>query len=136
MKDRGGRDWGELTKEQGDSHRDDHRCSKRDPHVSRDLTLAGTKASNPHRAAEVGCQEPSLTREQLERSEHSMPEMTAEELRAIARELNAYVKLYPGKHEARSLAIRCGEFAELLAPPTATRLIEPGSEGIETGSSA
>ena len=60
-----------------------------------------------------------------------MPEMTADELRAIARELNAYVKLHPGKHEARSLAIRCGEFAALLAAPTAPRLIEPGSEGIE-----
>ena len=66
-----------------------------------------------------------------ERSEHSMPEMTADELRAIARELNAYVKLHPGKHEARSLAIRCGEFAALLAAPSAPRLIEPGSEGIE-----
>ena len=60
-----------------------------------------------------------------------MPEMTADELRAIARELNAYVKLHPGKHEARSLAIRCGEFAALLAAPSAPRLIEPGSEGIE-----
>ena len=60
-----------------------------------------------------------------------MPEMTADELRAIARELNADVKLHPGKHEARSLAIRCGEFAALLAAPSAPRLIEPGSEGIE-----
>ena len=72
-----------------------------------------------------------VTRQQLETSEHSMPEMTADELRAIARELNAYVKLHPGKHEARSLAIRCGEFAALLAAPSAPRLIEPGSEGIE-----
>ena len=28
-----------------------------------------------------------------------MPEMTADELRAIARELNAYVELHPGKRE-------------------------------------
>jgi hypothetical protein len=46
-----------------------------------------------------------------------MPEMTADELRAIARELNAYVELHPGKREARSLAIRCGEIAALLAAP-------------------
>ncbi len=72
-----------------------------------------------------------VTRQQVETSEHSMPEMTADELRAIGRELNAHVKLHPGKHEARSLAIRCGEFAALLAAPTAPRLIEPGSEGIE-----
>ena len=60
-----------------------------------------------------------------------MPEMTADELRAIASELNAYVELHPGKREARSLAIRCGEIAALLAAPSAPRLIEPGSEGIE-----
>ena len=59
-----------------------------------------------------------------------MPEMTADELRAIARELNAYVELHPGKREARSLAIRCGEIAALLAEPSAPRQ-EPGSEGIE-----
>ena len=51
-----------------------------------------------------------------------MPEMTADELRAIARELNAYVELHPGKREARSLGIRCGEIAELLAAPSAPRL--------------
>ena len=28
-----------------------------------------------------------------------MPDMTADELRAIARELNAYVELHPGKRE-------------------------------------
>ena len=59
-----------------------------------------------------------------------MPEMTADELRAIARELNAYVELHPGKREARSLGIRCGEIAALLAEPSAPRQ-EPGSEGIE-----
>jgi len=64
-------------------------------------------------------------------SEHSISEMTADELRAIARELNAYVELHPGKFEARSLAIRCGEIAALLAAPSAPRLIESGSEGIE-----
>ena len=60
-----------------------------------------------------------------------MPEMTAGELQAIARELNSYAKLHPGKHEARSLAIRCGEIAALLAAPSAPRVIEPGFEGIE-----
>jgi hypothetical protein len=30
-------------------------------------------------------------------SEHSIPEMTADELRAIARELSAYVELRPGE---------------------------------------
>ena len=54
-----------------------------------------------------------------------MPEMTAGELQAIARELNSYAKLHPGKREARSLAIRCGEIAALLAAPSAP------SEGIE-----
>jgi hypothetical protein len=60
-----------------------------------------------------------------------MPEITAGELQAIARELNSYAKLHPGKHEARSLAIRCGEIAALLAAPSAPRVIEPGFEGFE-----
>jgi hypothetical protein len=57
--------------------------------------------------------------------------MTADELRAIARELNAYVELHPGKFEARSLTIRCGEIAALLAAPSAQRVMEPAAEGFE-----
>jgi hypothetical protein len=64
-------------------------------------------------------------------SEHSTPEMTAEELRAIARELSAYVELHPDESEARSLAVRCAEIAVLLEAPSALRVTQPGSEGIE-----
>ena len=63
-----------------------------------------------------------------------MPEMTADELRAIARELNAYVELHPGKREARSLAIRCGEIAALLETPSADhrpRITDPVSERLD-----
>ena len=60
-----------------------------------------------------------------------MPEMTADEIQAIARELNAYVELHPSKREARALAIRCSEIAALVAAPSAPRLIEPSLEGIE-----
>jgi hypothetical protein len=64
-------------------------------------------------------------------SEHSIPEKTADELRAIARELSAYVELRPGGRDARSLAIRCGKIAALLEAPSAQRVAEAGSEGIE-----
>ena len=64
-------------------------------------------------------------------SEHSTPEMTAEELRAIARELSAYVELHSDESEARSLAVRCAEIAVLLEAPSALRVTQPGSEGIE-----
>ncbi len=64
-------------------------------------------------------------------SEHSIPEMTAGELRAISRKLSDYVELHPGQSDARSLAIRCGEIAALLEAPSALRVTELGSEGIE-----
>ena len=64
-------------------------------------------------------------------SEHSTPEMTAEDLRAIARELSAYVELLPDESEARSLAVRCAEIAVMLEAPSALRVTQPGSEGIE-----
>jgi hypothetical protein len=64
-------------------------------------------------------------------SEHSIPEMTAVELRAISRKLSDYVELHPNESDARSLAIRCGEIAALLEAPSALRAAEPGSEGIE-----
>ena len=68
-------------------------------------------------------------------SEHSIPEMTADELRAISRKLSNYVELHPGESDARSLAIRCGEIAALLEAPSALRVTEPGSEGLKTGCS-
>jgi hypothetical protein len=67
-------------------------------------------------------------------SEQLIPEMTADELRAISRKLSAYVELHPGDSDARSLAIRCGEIAALLEAPSdyhAMRMTDPGSEGIE-----
>ena len=47
-------------------------------------------------------------------SERQIPEMTADELRAISRKLTNYVDLRPSESDARSLAIRCGEIAALL----------------------
>jgi hypothetical protein len=64
-------------------------------------------------------------------SEYSVPEMTADELRAISRKLSNYVDLLPGDGDARSLAIRCDEIAALLEGPSALRVTEAGSEGIE-----
>ena len=64
-------------------------------------------------------------------SEHSIPEMTAGELRAISRKLSDYVELHPGESDARSLAIRCGEIAAFLEAPSALRVTQPGYEGIE-----
>ena len=67
-------------------------------------------------------------------SEHSIPEMTAGELRAISRELSDYVELHPGESDARSLAIRCGEIAALLEASSAyeaLRATEPDYERIE-----
>jgi hypothetical protein len=67
-------------------------------------------------------------------SEHSIPEMTAGELRAISRKLTDYVALHPRESDARSLAIRCGEIAALLEASSAyeaLRATEQGSEGIE-----
>ena len=64
-------------------------------------------------------------------SEHSIPEMTAGELRAISRELSDYVELHPCESDAQSLAIRCGEIAAFLEASSALRVTEPGSEGIE-----
>ena len=59
---------------------------------------------------------------------------TADELRAIYRELSTYVELHPGKSDARSLAMRCAEIAALLEAPSAyqtLRMTVPGAEGIE-----
>jgi hypothetical protein len=67
-------------------------------------------------------------------SDHSIPEMTAGELRAISRKLTAYAALRPGESDARSLAMRCGEIAALLEVSSAhkaLRATDPGSEGIE-----
>jgi hypothetical protein len=61
--------------------------------------------------------------------EHSIPEMTADELRAIARELSAYVELRPGGRDARSLAIRCGKIAALLEAPSAQRVVRSRLRG-------
>ena len=72
-----------------------------------------------------------VARQQLDTEWTSMPEITAHEIQAIARELNAYVELHPSKREARALAIRCSEIAALVAAPSAPRLIEPSLEGIE-----
>jgi hypothetical protein len=66
--------------------------------------------------------------------DHSIPEMTAGELRAISRKLTDYVALRPGESDARSLAMRCGEIAALLEVSSAhkaLRATEPDSEGIE-----
>ena len=65
-------------------------------------------------------------------SEHSIPEMTADELRAISRNLRNYAELHAGESDARSLAMRCGEIAAVLeAPSDQLRATEPGSERIE-----
>jgi hypothetical protein len=67
-------------------------------------------------------------------SDHSIPEMTAGELRAISRKLTDYVALRPGESDARSLAMRCGEIAALLEASSAhkaLRATEPGCDGIE-----
>jgi hypothetical protein len=67
-------------------------------------------------------------------SEQSIPEITAEELRAISRKLSTYVELHPDERDARSLAIRCGEIAALLEAPSAyhrLRVTDRGSEGLE-----
>jgi hypothetical protein len=66
-------------------------------------------------------------------SEQLIPEITAEELRALSRKLSTYVELHPDEREARSLAIRCGQIAALLEAPSAhrLRLTDPGSEGLE-----
>ena len=52
-------------------------------------------------------------------SERQIPEMTADELRAISRKLTNYVDLRPSESDARSLAIRCGEIAALLEAQSA-----------------
>ena len=64
-------------------------------------------------------------------SERQIPEMTADELRAISRKLTNYVDLRPSESDARSLAIRCGEIAALLEAPSALQVTQPDSEGIE-----
>ena len=67
-------------------------------------------------------------------SEQSIPEITAEELRAISRKLSTYVELHPDERDARSLAIRCGEIAALHEAPSAyhrLRVTDRGSEGLE-----
>ena len=69
-----------------------------------------------------------------EMSERSIPEMTADELRAISRKLSTYVELHPDDRDARSMANRCGEIAALLEAPSADqrlRATDPGSDGFE-----
>lgn len=46
-------------------------------------------------------------------------DMTAEELRHIARKLRTYVAIYTGDKEARRMAKRCDEIADLLDAVTA-----------------
>jgi hypothetical protein len=66
-------------------------------------------------------------------SEQSIPEMTADELRAISRKLSTYVELHPDDRDARSMANRCGEIASLLETPSADQRLRtgPGSDGFE-----
>jgi hypothetical protein len=66
-------------------------------------------------------------------SERSIPEMTADELRAISRKLSTYVELHPDDRDARSMANRCGEIASLLETPSADQRLrtDPGSDGFE-----
>ena len=45
-------------------------------------------------------------------------DMTADELRGIARKLETYQRIYEGDKEAREMAIRCREVALLLDRPT------------------
>jgi hypothetical protein len=68
-----------------------------------------------------------------EMSERSIPEMTADELRAISRKLSTYVELHPDDRDARSMANRCGEIASLLETPSADQRLrtDPGSDGFE-----
>jgi hypothetical protein len=67
-------------------------------------------------------------------SEQPVPDITADELRAISRKLRAHVELRPDDKDARSMADRCGEIAASLeASPAYQRLraIEPGPEDLE-----
>jgi hypothetical protein len=67
-------------------------------------------------------------------SEQSVPEMTADELRAISRKLSTYVEVHPDERDARSLAIRCAEIAAMLEAPLAyqrLRVTDASSEGLE-----
>jgi hypothetical protein len=68
-----------------------------------------------------------------EMSERSIPEMTADELRAISRKLSTYVELHPDDRDARSMANRCGEIASLLETPSTDQRLrtDPGSDGFE-----
>ena len=69
-----------------------------------------------------------------EMSERSIPEMTADELRAISRKLSTYVELHPDDRDARSMANRCGEIAALLEAPSADKRLgatDPSSDGFE-----
>jgi hypothetical protein len=67
-------------------------------------------------------------------SEQPIPDMTADELRAMSRKLSTYVELHPDDKDARSMADRCGEVAALLEASSAyqrLRATDPGSDGLE-----
>ena len=51
-------------------------------------------------------------------AEDGIEEMTADELRGIARKLETYQHIYPGDKEGRAMAIRCREVALLLERTT------------------
>jgi hypothetical protein len=66
--------------------------------------------------------------------EQLVPEISADELRAISLKLGTYVELHPDERDARSLAIRCAEIAAMLEAPSASprlRATDGGPEGIE-----
>lgn len=47
-------------------------------------------------------------------TERQVEDMTADELRGIARKLTTYARIYTGDKEARKMALRCSEVADLL----------------------
>ena len=47
-------------------------------------------------------------------SEQTIPDMTANELRAMSRKLRTYLELHPEDEEARLMSQRCGQIAEFL----------------------
>lgn len=67
-------------------------------------------------------------------SQPPIPDMTANELRAMSRRLRTYVELHPHDKEARSMADRCEQIAASLEVSSAyqrLRATGPGSNGLE-----
>jgi hypothetical protein len=67
-------------------------------------------------------------------SEQPIPDMTADELRAISRKLSTYAELRPDDKDARTMADRCEEIAASLEASSAylrLRATDPGIDDLE-----